>query len=52
MIYIYVCSESDWLTFTLRMIPMLKMMVPARWETDSFILTLPHLQHHMIYLFS
>ena len=49
---IYVCSESVWLAFTLRMITMLKRMVQARWDTDSFLLTIPHLQHHMIYLFS
>ena len=24
----------------------------ARWDTDSSLLTLPHLQHHMLYLFS
>merc|ERR1719308_602570 len=47
-----VCAESGWLASTLRVLTMLQMIVQARWDTDSSILTLPHLQHHMLYLFS
>ena len=39
MIDVCVCAESDWLASTLRRITMLKMMVQARWDTDSFLLT-------------
>jgi len=47
-----ICAESGWLASTLRVLTMLQMIVQARWDTDSSLLTLPHLQHHMLYLFS
>ena len=45
-----VCAESGWLASTIRVVTMLQMLVLARWDTDSPLL--PHLQHHMLYLFS
>jgi len=47
-----ICAESGWLASTLRVLTLLQMIVQARWDTDSSLLTLPHLQHHMLYLFS
>merc|ERR1719341_1360105 len=44
-----VVAESGWLAATLRMITMLQMVVQARWEQDSPLLTLPHLQAHQLY---
>ena len=35
-----------------RIITLLQMVVQARWDTDSVFLTLPHIESHMIYLFS
>ena len=47
-----VCAESGWLASTLRVVAMLQMLVQARLDTVSSFLSLPHVQHHMLYLFS
>ena len=44
-----VVAESGWLAATLRVVTMLQMVVQARWEQDSPLLTLPHLQAHQLY---
>lgn len=47
-----VCAENGWLASTLRVITLLPMVVQARWETDNSFLVLPHIELHMVYLFS
>ena len=47
-----VCAENGWLASTLRIIILLQMIVQARWDTDSGFLVLPHIEPHMLYLFS
>jgi activating signal cointegrator complex subunit 3 len=45
-----VVAESGWLAATLRTIGLLQMVVQARWDTDSPLLGLPHLEPHMLHL--
>ena len=47
-----VCAESGWLGSTLRVVSLLQMCVQARWDTDTSLLTLPHLQHAALYVFT
>ena len=47
-----VCAENGWLSSTLRIITVLQMVVQARWDTDNGFLVLPHIEPHMVYLFS
>ena len=39
-----ICAESGWLASPLRAITMLQMTVQTRWDTDSSLLTHPHMQ--------
>ena len=47
-----VAGESGWLGTTLRVISLLQMCQQARWDTDSSLLTLPHLLAQSLYVFS
>ena len=47
-----VCAENGWLASTLRIILLLQMIVQARWDTDNSFLVLPHIEPHMLYMFS
>ena len=47
-----VCAESGWLAATLRVISLLQQIVQARWDTDNGFLVLPHIEPHMVYIFS
>jgi len=46
------CAESGWLGSTLRVIVLLQQLVQARWHTDNPFLVLPHIEVHMVYMFS
>ena len=45
-----VVAENGWLAATLRVLALLQMVVQGRWHTDSPLLCLPHLEHHMLYV--
>ena len=45
-----VVAESGWLAATLQALALLQCLVQARWDTDSPLLCLPGLEHHMLYL--
>lgn len=47
-----VCAEQGWLAATLRIITLLQQIVQARWDTDNGFLVLPHIEPHMVYIFS
>ena len=47
-----VCAENGWLASTLRIITLLQQVVQARWDTESSLLTLPHIEPHTLYLFN
>ena len=47
-----VCAEQGWLATTLYVQQIMQMVIQARWLKDSPLLTLPHLEHHHIYLFT
>merc|ERR1712111_71711 len=46
-----VCAENGWLASTLRIIQLMQMVLQARWLKENPLLTLPHMEHHMLYLF-
>ena len=47
-----VAGESGWLGTTLRVISLVQMCQQARWDSDSSLLTLPHLLPQSLYVFS
>ena len=47
-----VAAESGWLGTTLRVVTLLQMCYQARWDTDSPLLTLPHLGLTELYCFT
>ena len=47
-----VAGESGWLGTTLRVVTLLQMCQQARWDSDSSLLTLPHLLPQSLYVFS
>lgn len=46
-----VAAESGWLGTTLQIQTLLQMIVQGSWHNQSSLLTLPHLEHFMMYLF-
>ena len=46
-----VSAESGWLATTLQIQTLLQMIVQGCWHNQSSILTLPHLEKFMMYLF-
>ncbi len=44
-------AESGWLSTTLQIQTLMQMVVQGRWANENSILTLPHIEPHMMYLF-
>jgi activating signal cointegrator complex subunit 3 len=46
-----VAAESGWLATTLQIQTLLQMIVQGCWHNQSSLLTLPHLERFMLYVF-
>ncbi|KAK3773312.1 hypothetical protein RRG08_023199 [Elysia crispata] len=46
-----VSADQGWLVTTLNVVQLLQMVIQARWDDQSSLLTLPHLQQHHLYCF-
>ena len=47
-----VSAESGWLATTLQIQTLLQMIIQGAWHNKSSILTLPHVEHFMLYAFN
>lgn len=47
-----VVAERGWLPATLRVMHIIQMVVQGRWASHSELLTLPHLEHHHLFIFA
>ena len=46
-----VSGDAGWLATTLHVVNLLQMILQARWNTDSTLLCLPHLEADLLHLF-